>query len=280
MSLTVSELNIYPVKGLKGIALDEARATARGLENDRRWMVVDAQGSFLTQRHVPKMATVWTELFDDALALSAPDMDVLEVPLEARDGEPMRAIVWRSTCDAIAVSPAADAWLSEYLGVPCRLVHMPESTRRYSNPDYAGRGKLVGFADGYACLATSHSSLAELNERLAVQGHRALPMNRFRPNIVVAGAPAWAEDAWREIGIGGAAFRAAKPCGRCQVTTTDQATGEVRGPEPLATLATYREHAEFGIMFGMNWVVDVPGALRVGDAVTVRAQWAEMAAAK
>ncbi len=271
MSLTVSELNIYPVKGLKGISLEEARVTERGLENDRRWMVVDPQGTFLSQRSVPKMATVWTELYDDALALSAPDMDVVEVPLEAREGEPVRVVVWRSTCDAIAVSPAADAWLSEYLGTPCRLVHMPESTRRYSNPDYAGRGKLVGFADGYACLATSASSLAELNERLGAQGHRALPMNRFRPNIVVAGGAPWAEDAWREIGIGGAMFRAAKPCGRCQVTTTDQSTGEVRGPEPLATLATYREHPEFGIMFGMNWVVDVAGTIRVGDAVAVRA---------
>ena len=279
MSITVSQLNIYPVKGLKGIALEEARCTARGLENDRRWMVVDAEGSFLTQRHIPKMATVWTDLYDDALTLSAPDMDVVEVPLAA-DGEPVRVVVWRSTCDAVAVSPTADAWLSEYLGTPCRLVHMPESTRRYSNPDYAGRGKLVGFADGYACLATSEASLAELNGRLEAQGHRALPMNRFRPNIVLAGGAPWAEDAWREIGIGGAMFRAAKPCGRCQVTTTDQATGEVRGPEPLATLATYREHPEFGLMFGMNWVVDVPGALRVGDVVTVRAEASEMTAVK
>lgn len=277
MSLTVSELNIYPVKGLKGIALEQARVTERGLENDRRWMVVDPAGTFLSQRSVPRMATVWTELYDDALALSAPDMEVVEVPLEPRDGEPVRVVVWRSTCDAIAVSRAADAWLSEYLGTPCRLVRMPESTRRYSNPDYAGRGKLVGFADGYACLATSESSLGELNERLGAQGHRALAMNRFRPNIVVAGGAPWAEDAWREIGIGGAMLRAAKPCGRCQVTTTDQATGEVRGPEPLATLATYREHPEFGIMFGMNWVVDVAGTIRVGDAVTVRAHAPEMA---
>jgi uncharacterized protein YcbX len=271
MSITISELNIYPVKGLKGIPLEEARVTCRGLDNDRRWMVVDAQGSFLTQRHIPKMATVWTELYPDALALAAPDMDVLEVPLEARDGEPVRVVVWRSVCEAVAVSPAADAWLSEYLGTPCRLVYMPESTARFSNPDYAGPGKLVGFADGYACLATSEASLAELNERLAAQGHRALPMNRFRPNIVLAGAAPWAEDTWRAIGIGSAAFRAAKPCGRCQVTTTDQATGEVCGPEPLATLATYREHPEFGIMFGMNWVVDLTGVLRVGDVVTVRA---------
>ena len=271
MSVTVSELNIYPVKGLKGIALEEARCTESGLENDRRWMVVDPAGEFLSQRSHPRMATVWTDLFDDALTLSAPDMEPVEVPLEARDGEPMRVRVWRSTCDAVAVSSEADAWLSDYLGFACRLVHMPASTRRYSNPDYAGPGKLVGYADGYACLATSESSLGELNERLAAQGHRALPMNRFRPNIVVAGAQPWAEDGWREIGIGGAFFRTAKPCGRCQVTTTDQSTGEVRGPEPLATLATYREHPEFGIMFGMNWVVDLTGVLRVGDVVTVRA---------
>ncbi len=280
MSITVSELNIYPVKGLKGIALEEARVTSRGLENDRRWMVVDPQGMFMSQRTVPKMATVWTELYDDALALSAPDMDVVEVPLATQDGERLRVVVWRSVCDAVAVSPAADAWLSEYLGTPCRLVHMAQSSLRYSNPDYAGSGKPVGFADGYACLATSEASLAELNERLAAQGHRALPMNRFRPNIVVAGGAPWAEDTWGEIGIGAAAFRAAKPCGRCQVTTTDQATGEVRGPEPLATLATYREHPEFGIMFGMNWVVEMTGLIRVGDVVTVRARASALAAAK
>ena len=271
MSVSVCALHVYPVKGLKAVDLAEARCTERGLENDRRWMVVDASGEFISQRTLPRMATVWTAIEDGALELSAPDMDASTVPLAPGAGTRTRVRVWSSDCDAIAASPEADAWLSEYLGIACRLVNMPETTRRMSNPAYAGEGKLVSFADGYACLATSESSLADLNARLLAKGHRTLPMNRFRPSIVVRGSPAYEEDRWKEIAIGDAVFAAAKPCGRCQVTTTDQSTGEVMGPEPLATLAGYREHPEFGIMFGMNWVMLKTGTIRVGDAVRVRA---------
>jgi uncharacterized protein YcbX len=270
MPLTVSALHIYPVKGLKGLDLDQAKTTERGLEHDRRWMVVDASGEFLTQRVLPRMATVWTAIEEGLLELSAPDMAPLLLPVAAETGEAVCVRVWSSECDALAPSPDADAWLSEYLGIACRLVRMPDSTRRMSNERYAGPGKLVGFADGYACLAMSESSLADLNARLVAKSHRALPMNRFRPSIVVAGALPYEEDAWKEVAIGDAVFRAAKPCGRCQVTTTDQSTGEVIGPEPLATLATYREHPEFGIMFGMNWVMEKLGTIRVGDTVEVR----------
>ena len=267
MPLSLSAVNIHPVKGLKGIAVDAARVTARGLEHDRRWMVVDAAGEFLTQRSHPRMATIWTDLDADVLTLSAPDADSVEVPLAPEGDAPVRVRVWNTVCDALPASAAADAWLSRYLGFACRLVHMPDSTQRFSNPQYAGNGKLVSFADGYACLLIGEGSLADLNRRLAERGHPALPMNRFRPNLVVSGAAPYAEDGWRGIRIGEAVFRAAKPCGRCQVTTTDQATGEVRGPEPLATLASYRESPEFGIMFGMNLVVEQPGGLRAGDAV-------------
>jgi hypothetical protein len=265
--MTLSGLFIYPVKGLKGVALEEARCTDRGLENDRRFMVVDAAGGFLTQRAHPKMATVWTGIAGDTLALSAPDVDEVGVPLHPVDGEPMRVQVWSSTCDALAVSRDADAWLSAYLGLDCRLVHMPDDSERYSNARYAGRGKRVGFADGYAYLATTEASLADLNARLAARGHPALPMNRFRPNLVVSGGAAFAEDRWEELRVGSAVLAAAKPCGRCEVTTTDQATGEVRGPEPLATLSTYRASREFGVMFGMNLVTVREGRVRVGDTV-------------
>src|SRR5262249_25769224 len=134
----------------------------------------------------------------------------------------------------------------------CRLVYMPDSTRRLSNPDYAGGERLVGFADGYAYLATTEASLAELNARLAARGAAPVPMNRFRPNLVLEGTDAFAEDGFGDLRIGDALLRAVKPCGRCQVTTTDQSTGEVTGPEPLATLSTFRQSAEFGAMFGMN----------------------------
>jgi uncharacterized protein YcbX len=267
MPVTLSALHIYPVKGLKGIGLAEARCTDRGLAHDRRWMVVDAGGAFLSQRNHPRMATVWTEISDGLLALSAPDVSSVEVPLEAASSARMPVRVWKSVCDAVPVSRHADAWLTDYLGVPCRLVYMPEATRRESNPQYAGPGRPVSFADGYAYLLTSEASLADLNTRLAQRGAAEVPMNRFRPNLVVRGTEAFAEDGWKEIHIGEASFRAAKPCGRCEVTTTDQSTGEVVGPEPLATLATFRDSREFGLKFGMNLVTVKTGRIAVGDAV-------------
>jgi uncharacterized protein len=269
MALTIAALHIYPVKGLKGLDLQSARCTDRGLEHDRRWMVVDAGGEFLSQREMPRMATIWTDIADGALTLSAPDMSAVDVPLDPRPAPPIRVRVWNSLCEAVPVSSYADAWLSDYLGVPSRLVYMPDSTRRLSNPEHAGEGKLVGFADGYAYLATTQASLDDLNARLVARGARPVPMNRFRPNLVVSGGEPFGEDKWKEVRIGSAVLRAAKPCGRCQVTTTDQATGEVTGPEPLATLGTFRHSDRYGEMFGMNLVTVTPGEVRVGDRVEV-----------
>jgi MOSC domain-containing protein len=269
MSIQLAALHVYPVKGLKGIALDAAECTARGLRHDRRWMVVDAQGVFLSQREHPRMATVWTEIEGDTLSLAAPNAGGVDIPIGPGHGKTMSVRVWNSTVEAVPVSPDADAWLGDYLGMPCRLVYMPEETRRESNAKYGGPGHLVGFADGFAYLLTTQASLADLNARLAAKGHPALPMNRFRPNLVVAGASAFAEDGWKEIRVGDAILRAEKPCGRCQVTTTDQSTGEVTGPEPLATLSEFRESGEFGVMFGVNLVTVRPGAVRIGDRVEI-----------
>ena len=267
MATTVAALHVYPVKGLKGVDVNEARATARGLEYDRRFMVVDPEGTFVSQREYPKMATVWTDIAGDSLVLSSPDRDEVSVPLIPTGPATLRVRVWRSTVDAAPVSKEADAFLSETLGMNCRLVYMPDTTRRLSNPEYAGDEKLVGFADGYAYLMIGAASLADLNKRMAARGAAPLPMNRFRPNIVLAGSEPYAEDTWKDVRVGTARLRAAKPCGRCQVTTTDQSTGEVRGPEPLATLATYRDSAEFGVMFGMNYVTLQAGSIRLGDPV-------------
>ena len=266
MPITVSALNIYPVKGLKGIALEEARCTDRGIEHDRRFMLVDPEGMFYTQREHPKMATVWTEIEGDSLLLSAPDMPELRVATRPAGKSRVRVQVWSSTCNAVTVGQEADEWFSDYLGMPCAMVYMPDDSKRYSNPKFGGEGKRVGFADGYAYLATNEGSLAELNARLIAKDHAAVPMNRFRPNIVVSGAAAWAEDEWGDLQFPDATLRTAKPCGRCQVTTTDQATGEVRGPEPLATLSEYRD-SPFGVRFGMNLVTIREGTIRVGDAV-------------
>jgi len=267
MGITLAAINVYPVKGLKGIALEEASCTDRGIRHDRRWMIVDPAGVFMSQRSHPLMATIWTDLDADSLRLSAPDEDGVQVPFEPPPAPPMKVQVWNSIVDAVPASREADLWLSTYLDTPCRLVYMPDDSVRYSNDRYAGQGKRVGFADGYAYLVIGEASLADLNARLAAKRHPALPMNRFRPNLVVSGTDPYGEDRFGEIRIGGAAFRGVKPCGRCQVTTTDQSTGEVMGPEPLLTLAGYRDSAEFGQMFGMNMVSVRAGPVRVGDAV-------------
>lgn len=263
MTATVASLWIHPVKGLKGISVREARATDRGLEHDRRFVVVDADGVFLSQRELPAMATIWTEIDGGELRLAAPDADEVVLAVRPDQGEPLRVEVWNSVCEAIAPSPGADRWLSDVLGRACRLAYMPDSTRRLSNPRHAGADRLVGFADGYAYLVASEASLAALNARLA----RPVGMERFRPNLVVSGVEAFAEDGWGEFAAGGARLRMAKPCGRCVVTTTDQATGTVTGPEPLATLAAWRPSAEFGPRFGMNAVTVREGVIRVGDAI-------------
>ena len=265
MPLTLSSIHIYPVKGLKGISLKAARCTDRGLKHDRRWMVVNREGTFISQRSHPRMATVWTEIEGDKLVLSAPDVDSVELPLEIeRDGS-VNVTVWRSTVKAVHGPHHANAWLSEYLGEECSLVYMPESTTRNSDSKYAGPDKRVSFADGYAYLVTTEASLADLNAKLLAKSHPALPMNRFRPNLVIAGAEPFEEDSWKRIRIGEVTIEGVKPCGRCQVTATDQSTGEVRGPEPLATLSGYHGSREFGAIFGMNCVTVETGTVRVGD---------------
>jgi uncharacterized protein YcbX len=271
MALTLASLHVYPVKGLKGIDLEASLATPRGLEHDRRWMVVDAESQFISQREHPKMATIWTEFVDGTLELSAPDMPAVDVPLAPDTAPSLRVRVWKSEVDAAPVSSFADAWLSEYLGFPCRLVYMPDESRRESPAQFGGEGNLVGFADAFAWLVAGEASLGDLNTRLKARGHTSVPMNRFRPNLVVAGAEPYAEDGWRDIRVGEAILRGVKECARCQVPTTDQMTGEVRGPEPIATLSTYRQQADGTVLFGMNFVTVRGGTMRVGDTVEILA---------
>ena len=268
MTITLSAINLYPVKSLGGISVRSARCTPRGLEYDRRFLVVDANRRFLTQREHPKMATVWTDIEDGSagpmLTLAAPDLDTVAVPLAPAPGPTSDVVIWRSTVAAHEVSPEANRFLSDYFGSPCRLVYMPDSSERKINSAFAPNGEIVSFADGYPFVLIAEESLADLNSRMKLP----LPMNRFRPNLVVKGCAPYADDAWKEIRIGTATFRHAKPCARCQVTTTDQATGEVMGPEPLATLVTYRDSTN-GALFGQNLIGDGNGTVRVGDVVEV-----------
>ena len=272
MTISLSAIFIYPVKALGAISLGQSLVTPRGLQHDRRFMVVDANHQFLTQRDHPKMATVWVEI--DAgknggeVIFSAPDVGSISFP--ATPGElPTRTVkVWASHVRAHTVSAEADQWLSGYLGVDARLVYMPDSAQRRINPTYAKNNEVVSFADGFPLLIVSEASLEDLNARIVKNGGIVVPMNRFRPNLVIGGCDPYAEDRLGEIVIGDAVFRAVKPCVRCQVTTTDQADGVVRGPEPLQTLGRYRDSPD-GVMFGMNLIPVRLGTVKVGDAVTL-----------
>lgn len=266
MTAKLSAIHIYPVKSLGTVSPQQATVTTRGLANDRRFMVVDSDGEFFTQREISRMATVWVDLEDGRVTLSAPDVDAVTFDAEPVE-QPSRMVhVWSSHVPAHAVSDEADVWLSSFLGTAAQLVYMPESSERKIKADYSPGGEVVSFADGFPLLIASEASLADLNARIVQNGGNAIPMNRFRPNLVVSGCEAFAEDRLGEVRVGEAVFRAAKPCVRCQVTTTDQATGEIRGPEPLRTLATYRDSPD-GVMFGMNLIPVKAGTVRVGDPV-------------
>jgi uncharacterized protein len=264
VTLRLTGLVIYPIKSARGIALQESVVDAFGLRYDRRWMVVNPSGEFLSQRTHPRLALVTPEIDGDLLRISAPEMPPLELPLRPMDTVRSRVAVWRDICPASWLGEDAAGWFSEFLNCACSLVHMADSVVRPADPEFAPPGTRVSFADGFPFLLISEESLADLNRRLT----EPLPMNRFRPNLIVAGGDAYVEDQWQSIEIGQIPMRVVKSCGRCVVTTTDQSTAE-RGKEPLRTLATYR-HREGEVMFGQNVLHEVGGRLAVGDPVVVR----------
>jgi uncharacterized protein len=273
--LTITALNIYPVKSCRGTALDRATLAATGLEHDREWMVVDANGRFLTQRTNPPMALIAPELHEDHLVLTAPSMQPLRVSLDSGakpvSVKPVSVIVWRDKCAAFDAGDEAAEWLSAFLQRPCRLVRFDTGQRRFSDPAWTGELKAhTFFADGFPLLVISEASLDDLNRRLPA-GVGPLPMNRFRPNIVVRGLDAYEEDAVDEFLSEGVRLRASKPCTRCAITTTDQARGVVTGEEPLRTLRAYRFSRELkGVMLGQNVVIagGTGAELRVGQTLT------------
>lgn len=257
-------LNIYPIKSAGGIPLSESELDEFGLRYDRRWMVVDEFGTFLSQRSHPRMALVTTSIGTGTLRVEAPDMPVLETPLDPAPTVATRVRVWKDGCAATWLGEKAARWFSEFLGTPCNLVHMADDTLRPADGKYAPAGTRVSFADAFPFLLISEESLADLNRRLT----HPLPMNRFRPNLVVAGAAPYEEDRWDRIEIGGLAFRIVKPCARCVITTTDQTTAQ-RGKEPLRTLGRYRK--VWGkVMFGQNAVHEGTGLLRIGESVILK----------
>lgn len=257
----LSSIHVYPVKSCRGEARSEALVEPWGLAGDRRWMIVDRDGCFLTQRQEPRLATIAITVGTEGIELESEGRRLV-VRTPGPEVPPRAVTVWRSTIPA----RIAEASLAALIGRDLRLAYMDDPRTRSINPDYGRPEDRVSFADGYPLLLASETSLDDLNARMA----KPLPMNRFRPSIVVAGAPPWAEDFWRRIRIGEAVFRVVKPCDRCIVTTTDQTTG-VRGAaggEPLRTLARFRRRGD-QVFFAQNLIPDAIGTIRVGDRVEV-----------
>lgn len=265
----LEQIHLYPVKGLRGIALEAAAIERCGLEGDRRWLVTGPDRRFLTQRDLPAMATL--DAIPDAagLALRCGDETCL-VRLPDPHAPVADVVVWHHSLPARAADLAASEWLSARLGRPCLLWFMHDPEVRPVDPGCGLEHDRVSFADGFPVLVVNTASLDALNDALlAASGDGAVPIGRFRANLVVSGFPAWDENGWRTLRIGPMRFRAPTQCARCVVITRDQRTGETPHPgEPLKTLGRLNRQPD-GIIFGRNLIPDAPGRLSVGDPVSV-----------
>lgn len=269
--MEISEINIYPIKSLGGISLSESIVEEKGLQYDRRWMLVDENGDFFTQREFSKMATMKVSLEKDNLRVTS-DNQSIEIPFEPNTDERISVTVWGSRCEAVSYDNSINSYFADILQTNCKLVIMPEDSRRLVSQDYAIRKleDVVSFADGYPVLLIGENSLNDLNNRL----FDPVPMNRFRPNLVVKDSEAFAEDTWKKIKIGDCVFHLVKPCARCVMTTIDQQTGISDGKEPLKTLSTYRlvksKDGESKINFGQNLIAENFGvSVKIGDKVEI-----------
>jgi len=252
-------MNVYPIKSLRGSALEQAFVLSYGLEHDRRWMLVDPEARMITQRECPRLATITPVLDAEGLRVKTSGQNDVFVPYEGASWTDNEVVVdvWGHSYVGVAAVPSIGEALSEVIGMPCRLLSIRADVFRVKRD--------VAFHDDSPVLIISESSLEELNRRLDVP----LPMNRFRPNIVVRDAAPFDEDGWQRIAIGNALFRAVKACERCVITTVDQATGTPSGPEPLATLAKFRRKRQ-GVAFGQYYRPEQAAAtIRVGNQVTL-----------
>lgn len=260
----LSQISVYPVKSLAGINATSWPVTEKGLQYDRKWMLIDHNRQFLSQRTLPVMALIKTELTDNNLILSAPGMENLPLPLVPVGGQIINSTIWHDQCDARSISIEADQWLSDFLKLDCRLVYQPDEIIRPVDSRYSQPNDKVAFSDGFPFLIVSENSLSDLNQQMQLN----LSMSRFRPNLVISGCPGYAEDSWREISIGTIDFRLTKPCSRCSVPTIDPETAQT-GKEPLTTLSRTRKWQN-KIYFGQNALHDQCGQLTVGDTVRIK----------
>lgn len=259
MSITLGSIHIYPIKSLGGIRLSEARLTDRGLEYDRRWMLVDRDGRFLTQRELPTMACLHCEINADGFdVLDTRTGERLSMPWTLEGGNRAVVEIWGDQVESETCPAEWSTWFANRLGHDVKLRYMPDRSHRPVDTRYAHG--ITALSDGFPYLIISQASLDDLNQKLETP----VPMDRFRPNLVITGGHAYQEDDWTEIGLGSARFQLVKPCGRCAITTTDQRTGE-RSKEPLRTLSTYRAR-DGKVLFGMN-AMGQGGMVHVGDLV-------------
>jgi uncharacterized protein YcbX len=265
MTVRLTELWTYPVKSLRGVRHASAEVQTCGLAGDRRWMLVDQNSRFLSQRDLPQMSQISAAYEGETVILSAHGRHPLPVR-PPRAGAPRPVNVWHDALPALDAGDEAAFWLSAALGASCRLMYQNDPASRPLDPTFARPGDAVNLADGFPVLLTNVESLGDLNGRLA----HPVEMLRFRPNLIVQGAVAWAEDGWRRMRIGGVVFRVAKPCDRCIMTTIDPRTGERPDPdEPLRTLKTFRRDTRGRVLFGQNLVPEQLGVLHEGAAVEI-----------
>jgi uncharacterized protein len=264
--LTLQSLHIYPIKSCAGLSLPVADVTPLGLLGDRRWMLVDANGKFVTQREYPAMATLVATPNLVGLTLSAPGRAPCEVARPAPDAPRVSVTVWKSTLQLPAAEEAVNAWCTRTLGHPVRLVYLDDAAMRVQTSSYAKEGDVVSLADGFPLLITTTASLDALNAAMEAP----VPMNRFRPNLVIDGAEAWAEDSWKRLQIGNVLLEVMRPCPRCAITQVDQASGQSLSKEPIRTLRKLRFWThDPGVLFGVYATARQLGQLTAGTTVNV-----------
>ncbi|MBT3812488.1 MAG: MOSC domain-containing protein [Gammaproteobacteria bacterium] len=260
----LSHIFIYPIKSLAGIEVKQWEVAPAGFKYDRKWMLVDAQGNFLSQRNLPRMALIQTQIIDQQLVVSASGQEDLPINLQMPAGKTDHKVtIWNDQCTAQEVSQEASLWFSDVLQMSCSLVYQPEANIRSVDQKYAQATDQTSFSDGFPFLITSEASLALLNKQMDL----ALSMRRFRPNLVIKDCASYAEDYWRKISIGNISFRLPKPCARCAIPQINPDTA-LSDKEPLRTLAKTRKWNN-EVFFGQNALHDNQGLLKVGDTVTI-----------
>ncbi|MGI4750150.1 MAG: MOSC domain-containing protein [Janthinobacterium lividum] len=264
--LKISGLFVYPIKSLGGISLNKAQVTSRGLEHDRRWMLVDENNRFLSQREIPEMALLYVELTPKGLLVMHRKKaeEFIAIPFLFDANEEAICTIWDDECQAEFVDTEIDKWFTRILKIKCRLVYMPKNSKRMVDQQYAEPGQITSFSDAYPFLLAGEASLEDLNSRLK----EPVLMDRFRPNIVFSGGEAFQEDQMAEFQIGDLHFYGVKPCARCPVITIDQESG-ISGKEPLKTLAIYRKKNN-KVYFGQNLVHEGDGSLSIGDELVIK----------